>query len=100
MMAGQDADSGVLAVLAKRLEEQRLPRALDLEAKVNAGAVLDDMDIEFLERVFAECGELRSLLERHPEHQDLAARMMALYHAITAKALANEEQRKPDGNAG
>ena len=40
------------------------------------------------------CGEwdgLKPLLDRHPEYQELAARMMSLYHAITTQALANEQ---------
>ena len=90
--AQETKDAGVLAVIVARMEQQRLPRAIDLKAKVNAGAVLDDLDIEFLEGVFADSNELKPLLERHPEYQDLAARMMALYRDITTKALENENK--------
>ncbi|MBL8415587.1 MAG: hypothetical protein JNM42_14200, partial [Propionivibrio sp.] len=82
-------DAGVLAVIVARMEQQRLPRAIDLKAKVDHGGVLDDLDIEFLEGVFADSNELKPLLVRHPEYQDLAARMMALYREITTKALEN-----------
>ena len=85
-------DAGVLAVIVARMEQQRLPRAIDLKAKVEQGGVLDDLDIEFLEQVFADSNELKPLLVRHPEYQDLAARMMALYREITTKALANENK--------
>lgn len=85
-------DAGVLAVIVARMEQQRLPRAIDLKAKVEQGGVLDDLDIEFLEQVFADSNELKPLLARHPEYQDLAARMMALYRDITTKALANENK--------
>jgi len=85
-------DAGVLAVIVARMEQQRLPRAIDLKAKVDQGGVLDDLDIEFLEQVFADSNELKPLLARHPEYQDLAARMMALYRDITTKALANENK--------
>ncbi|MBL8415730.1 MAG: hypothetical protein JNM42_14930, partial [Propionivibrio sp.] len=50
------------------------------------------LDIEFLEGVFADSNELKPLLVRHPEYQDLAARMMALYREITTKALENENK--------
>lgn len=90
--AQESKDAGVLAVIVARMEQQRLPRAIDLKAKVEQGSVLDDLDIEFLEQVFADCNELKPLLERHPEYQDLAARMMALYREITTKALANENK--------
>ena len=85
-------DDGVLSVIIERMEEQLIPRALDLKDKLDKGGVLDDMDIGFLERVFADSDELKPLLDRHPEHQALAARLMNLYHAITTLALKNESQ--------
>ncbi|MBK7423031.1 MAG: hypothetical protein IPJ48_08025 [Propionivibrio sp.] len=90
--AQETKDAGVLAVIVARMEQQRLPRAIDLKAKVEQGGVLDDLDIEFLEGVFADSSELKPLLVRHPEYQDLAARMMALYREITTKALENENK--------
>ena len=90
--AQETKDAGVLAVIVTRMEQQRLPRAIDLKAKVEQGGVLDDLDIEFLEGVFADSSELKPLLARHPEYQDLAARMMALYRENTTKALENENK--------
>ncbi len=89
-------DNGVISAIIERLEEQRLPRALDLKDKVDQGSLLDDMDIEFLERVLADNNNLKPLLARHPEYQDLAARMIGLYLEITTKALKNEQQRSHD----
>jgi len=91
-MENEAEDHGVLAVIIERIEEQDLPRALDLKDKLDQGGVLDDMDIGFLERVLTNVGELKPLLDRHPEHQALAARLMDLYHAITSQALKNEPQ--------
>ena len=85
-------EEGVITAILERMEEQRLPRAIDLKAKVDQGRVLDDLDIAFLDRVFEEYEEMKPLLERHPEVDDLAGRIMALYHAITAQALANEQK--------
>ncbi len=90
-MSQQEEDIGVATVVLQRLERERLPRALDLKAKVDAGGRLDDMDIAFLERVFADSEEAQPMLDRHPEYQELAAKMASLYEEITAKALANEK---------
>jgi len=89
-MENEAEDHGVLAVIIERIEEQDLPRALDLKDKLEQGGVLDDMDIGFLERVLTNVDELKPLFDRHPEHQALAARLMDLYHAITSQALKNE----------
>ena len=89
-------DEGVLTAIVDRMQEQRFPRALELKEKVDSGETLDDFDIDFLERVFEDCTSLKPLLDRHPEYQELAARMMSLYHAITTRALANEQARSPD----
>lgn len=84
-------DEGILTAVIERMEEQRYPRALDLKAKVDRGEMLEDFDIDFLEKVFDDCTRLKPLLDRHPEYQEAAARMMSLYHAITNQALANEQ---------
>jgi hypothetical protein len=84
-------DTGVATVIFERLEKERLPRAIDLKAKVDAGGRLDDLDIAFLERVFADSEDLKPLLDRHPEYNELASRMMRLYQEITAKGLENEK---------
>ena len=91
-MNNESKDQGIAAVIVERMEEQRLPRALDLKAKVDEGGLLDDMDIDFLEKVFADSDALKPFLARNPEYQELAGRMMALYHSITTKALENEQK--------
>ena len=89
-MKDPQQDAGMLAVLIERFETQRLPRALDLKEKVDKGGRLDEFDLAFLEEVFSDSQAIQPLMERHPEHQEIAAKMMGLYREITEKALANE----------
>jgi hypothetical protein len=97
MTEATEKEAGIIQALAERMEKQRLPMALALKAKVDQGGLLDDMDIAFLEEVFANTAQLKPLLDAHPEWQDLAARMLGLYGEITAKALENEQaaQKEP-----
>jgi hypothetical protein len=90
-MSESSQDLGLITVLLERLETQQLPRALALKARVDRGERLYDTDIAFLEEVFADAGKVKPLLDRHPEYQDLAARLVSLHREITAKALENEK---------
>jgi hypothetical protein len=84
-------DAGILAVLMERGERQRLPRALALEEKMNRGELLSNLDIEFLEDVFDSFSENKALLDRHPEYQEMVARMAGIYARIMDKAAENEK---------
>ena len=75
-MSESTEDLGVITVLLERLETQRLPRALALKDKVDRGEVLDDFDLGFLNEVFADANSLRPLVAKHPEYEELAARMI------------------------
>lgn len=86
-------DLGVLMALGKRLTEQRLPKALVLKEKVDQGGRLDEYDIAFLEEVFADAQRITPIIERNPEFQDIAARVITLYKEITDQALKNEESQ-------
>lgn len=93
-MTDTSKDAGLIQVLAERLETQRLPRTLDLKEKVDRGETLNEFDIQYLEEVFQDAQEIHPLVERHPEWQDLAARLAHLYKEITEKALENEKAGK------
>ena len=93
-MTDTSKDAGVMQVLVERLETQRLPRALDLKEKVDRGETLTEFDIQFLDEVFKDAHELRPLLERNPQWQELAAKMFGLYTEIMDKALENEKAQQ------
>ena len=88
-------DAGTLQVLLNRLNNERLPVALELKKKVDRGERLTDHDMQFLSKVFADAGDARRLVEKHPEMQALVAKLTSLYSEITRKALENEQ--KPTG---
>ncbi len=90
-MNEESKQAAILQVLCERFETQRLPRALALKKKVDAGELLEDTDIDFLEQVFRDAQENRHLVEHHPEWQGLVAQALSLYEEITEKALANQK---------
>lgn len=91
-MTISEQEAGLIEVLVERLEQQRLPRALDLLAMVDRGERLSDLDISFLEEALQDASDVKPFFDQHPEWQDLAGRVAHLYKEITTKALANEQQ--------
>ena len=91
-MADVSKDLGTLAVLAKRMVEERLPRALSMKARVDKGEVLNDADLAFLDEVIAGAKQNWELL-KDPRVLQAAGSMTQLYKEITEKALENEKKR-------
>ncbi|WP_075187377.1 hypothetical protein [Teredinibacter haidensis] len=85
-------DVGVLEVLMKRLNTQRLPHALALEKKVDEGEVLNDFDIEFLLEVLKDVRRVKPIYDRHPDYQPILTKLMSLYTHIINRAAENESQ--------
>lgn len=91
-MTDTSHDPGVILALVERLNTQRLPRALDLKKKVDAGETLGEYDLNFLESVFHDADTIRPLADRNPEYQQLVARIVRLYKEILDKAMENEKK--------
>lgn len=86
-------EAGTIQVMLQRLNEFRLPKALDLKKKVDRGEKLDNYDIEFLETVLTDATHAQGLAAKHPEFQSLVSKLMGLYGEITTKALENEQKK-------
>lgn len=91
-MTDTSNDAALIQVLVDRLEKIRLPIALELKEKVDQGDLLNDREIEYLAEVLGDVEQIKPLIDRHPEWQELAARMTGLYNDITTKALENESK--------
>jgi hypothetical protein len=89
-MSNDTEDTGTIEALLQRLNDFRLPRLLELKERVDGGGTLTEPDIEFLGRALEDAHSAIPLSDRHKELQPLAAKLTALYHEITAKALENE----------
>jgi hypothetical protein len=85
-------DAGMIQVLLDRFNSQRLPRALELQTKVEGGGRLEQFEVDYLADVLNDIRAIKGLVDRHPEYQPLVVKGMQLYAEITEKALANEKQ--------
>jgi hypothetical protein len=93
-MSDKTEDIGIIEALLARLNEYRLPRALELKERVDRGEVINANDLQFLERMLQDAREIEPLIKRNPKVQPIYAQMITLHTEITAKAVENEAKPK------
>ncbi len=93
----EETDQGTIAALLKRAK-RRIPNLLAIKKRLEAGRTLSRLEITELDSMIKGVKDTRALTDRHPEYQELAAKIFSLYEEITRMAVANEEKGevKPD----
>ena len=85
-----NTDQGVIYVVIEHFARHLYPRALEMQRKLEAGGRLTDSEVEHVEQVIEDAKLLRPLVERHPEHHELAEAVLELYTNIARRAWQNE----------
>ena len=88
----QRKEIGITVAVLEEFRTQSLPRALLIQEKVSRGEQIDRLDLEYLDEVIHNVEQLKPRIDLHPEFQTLFSEVVDLYHAITQKALENEEK--------
>jgi len=89
------AELGVLMAVMNRSYRRRIPRLMRIKEAVDSGEKLTDYQINFLSRALKDAASMEPYFNRHPELQDIATRVVGLYHDITEQALENEQASAP-----
>ncbi len=87
-------DRGIIQVLLDRFNKQRLPRAVALKEKVDAGELLNDSDLRLIQEVQNDSRQIGGLLERHPEYLELATGAIEMWNEIREKDAENRKAKK------
>jgi len=89
-MEQKDKDALIISAALNRLNKFRLPRALSLKKKVDSGEVLNDFDLNFLQRALDDARELNPILERNPQYLELRDKAVGLCEQILQKDAENQ----------
>ena len=90
-MTEDNKDLGIAITLLDKFNEDTLPKALEIKQRLDRGEKLDHWDIAFLEQWFKRAEEIKPLVDRHPEYQEIYASAVHLYKQITDMAVLNEK---------
>ena len=94
-MTDNSKDLGTAVTLLERFTKQTLPKVLEIKKRVDRSELLDERDIYFLHKLHERFNEVKPLVDRNPEYQELYAQAVHLYNEITEHALLNEKGSTP-----
>lgn len=94
-MTENPKDLGTITALLERFTKQTLPRILEIKKSIDHGELLSDRDINFLKLLPKRFNEVKPLVDKNPEYQELLAQAVHLYKEITEQALLNEKGSTP-----
>jgi hypothetical protein len=86
-------DDGIFVVLIER-GKRRLERALRIKRRVDAGGLLTDTDIDFLEEVMSTSQKNAGLIERNPEWHEIYAKSVRVYGSIKRSRIKRWRTKK------
>ncbi|BDU17084.1 hypothetical protein [Lysobacter auxotrophicus] len=95
-MAHPTDDTATLQALLDRLVKFRLPRAMALKQRVDAGERMSDADIAFMKESLEDAQDGQHFVARNPEFHALGAQLVQLYEEIVEKATENEKKAADD----
>ena len=95
-MSQQTDDTATLQALLDRLVKFRLPRAMALKERVDAGERMTDADIAFMKEALEDAQDGQHFVARNPEFHALGGELVKLYEEIVEKATENEKKAADD----
>jgi len=91
-MSQHTDDMATLQTLLDRLVKFRLPRAMALKERVDAGERMTDSDIAFMKDALEDAQNGQQFVARNPEFHSLGVQLVQLYEEIVEKATENEKK--------
>ena len=95
-----NSDAALLQVLMKDYLKRRLPRLQDIDRALEAGELLNDLDLIFLQEWMARWPDVRPIAARHPEYRDIITGTAVLLERVAHRALCNEQAAQSDDSHG
>jgi len=96
-MSQHTDDTATLQALLDRLVKYRLPRAMALKKRVDAGERMTDSDIAFMKEALEDAQDGQHFVARNPEFHALGGELVQLYEEIVEKATENEKKAADGG---